>query len=172
MQIAPSSVVFIAYELSIKQKSQQDDFELVEVVPTNEPMAFIYGMSGLPEAFEEKLLGLNAGDTFDFQLEAEEGYGEFDEEAVVELPLQMFLVDGEIPEGMLEVGHVLPMSDNEGNQLRGLIVEIGAETVTMDFNHPLADKEMHFKGQVLNVRAATESELDHGHVHGDGGVEH
>jgi FKBP-type peptidyl-prolyl cis-trans isomerase SlyD len=170
MTVAPNFAVFLTYELSTRAEAQ--DWDMVEVVTADEPMAFIMGMSGLPESFEEKLIGLSANDTFDFTLSADDGYGAFDEEAVVDLPLDLFKVEGQIDEDMLQVGNVLPMTNEEGHQMRGQIVEVGPDFVMMDFNHPLAGREMWFKGQIVSVRPATESELDHGHIHGTGGVEH
>ena len=64
------------------------------------------------------------------------------------------------------------MSDNEGNHMRGIVREINEEMVKMDFNHPLAGYDLHFAGEILAVREATKDELDHGHVHGEGGHQH
>ena len=66
----------------------------------------------------------------------------------------------------VKVGVTLPMVDNEGNRLYGKVQEITAEYVKMDFNHPLAGQDLHFKGEVLEIREATEEELAHGHAHG------
>jgi FKBP-type peptidyl-prolyl cis-trans isomerase SlyD len=170
MQISNEKVVTLIYELTVMDTDGQK--ELVETVEQDEPMAFIQGLSGLPEVFEEKIQGLSAGDSFDFSISAEEGYGEYDPTAVVELPKDIFKVDGEFVEEMLEVGNFLPMTDDAGNRLNGKIIEVADEFVKMDFNHPLVDKEMFFKGTIISVREATQSELDHGHVHGDGGVHH
>ncbi|MDI9858425.1 MULTISPECIES: FKBP-type peptidyl-prolyl cis-trans isomerase [Flectobacillus] len=170
MQISNAKVVSLTYQLTVTDKN--GDRELVETVEQEHPMVFIHGMSGLPEAFEDKIAGLSAGDTFEFSIPAEEGYGEYDASAVVELPKDIFKVDGELVEEMLEVGNFLPMTDDRGNRLQGQIIEVGEDFVRMDFNHPLADKEMFFSGAILSVREATESELDHGHVHGEGGVHH
>ena len=90
----------------------------------------------------------------------------------LELPKDIFKVDGELVEEMLEVGNFLPMTDDRGNRLQGQIIEVGEDFVRMDFNHPLADKEMFFSGSILSIREATQSELEHGHVHGEGGVQH
>jgi len=73
---------------------------------------------------------------------------------------------------MLEVGNYLPMTDDKGEQLNGRILAVEEDFVRMDFNHPLADKEMFFRGTILGIRDATTSELEHGHVHGAGGVHH
>jgi FKBP-type peptidyl-prolyl cis-trans isomerase SlyD len=170
MQITNEKVVTLMYELTVTDADGEK--ELIETVEQEDPMAFIQGMSGLPEAFEENIEGLSVGDTFEFSIPAEDGYGEYDPTAVVELPKDIFKVDGEYVEEMLEVGNYLPMTDDRGNQLNGRVLAVEAEFVRMDFNHPLADKEMFFKGTILGVRDATQSEIEHGHVHGEGGVHH
>lgn len=170
MQISNEKVVTLTYELTVTDAEGVKD--LIETVEQEDPMVFIQGLSGLPEAFEEKIQGLSAGDTFEFSIPAEEGYGEYDPSAVVELPKEIFKVDGEYVEEMLEIGNFLPMTDDAGNRLNGKIIAVEDTLVRMDFNHPLVDKEMFFKGTIVAVREATQSELDHGHVHGDGGVHH
>jgi FKBP-type peptidyl-prolyl cis-trans isomerase SlyD len=72
----------------------------------------------------------------------------------------------------LFAGNFLTLVDQDGNPMRGKVVEAGEEVVIMDFNHPLAGKGLHFTGEVLNVREASEEELAHGHVHGPGGHHH
>jgi FKBP-type peptidyl-prolyl cis-trans isomerase SlyD len=170
MQITNEKVVTLMYELTVTDADGEK--ELIETVEQEDPMAFIQGMSGLPEAFEGHIEGLSVGDTFDFSIPAEDGYGEYDPTAIVELPKDIFKVDGEYVEEMLEVGNYLPMTDDGGNQLNGRVLAVEADFVRMDFNHPLADKEMFFKGTILGVRDATQSEIEHGHVHGEGGVQH
>lgn len=170
MKIEKNKVVTLSYELRIQNENGEQS--LVEIANEENPMVFIYGMSGLPEQFEENLDGMNAGDNFDFKLDAEDGYGDFDENAVVELPKSVFEIEGSIPENMLEEGNFIPMADSEGNQLQGRVAEVKETVVVMDFNHPLAGKELNFKGKVEKVREATKDELDHGHVHGEGGVHH
>jgi FKBP-type peptidyl-prolyl cis-trans isomerase SlyD len=170
MKIEKNKVVTLTYELRIQNENGEQS--LIEVANDEQPMAFIYGMSGLPDQFEENLNDLSEGDAFEFKLDAEEGYGEYDENAVVELPLNVFEVEGAVPDNMLEVGNFIPMTDSEGNQLQGRVAEITDTAVKMDFNHPLAGKELYFKGNVAQVREATKEELDHGHVHGPGGHHH
>ena len=170
MKIAPNTVVAVSYELSLL--NEDDAWQVVEVVPAEDPMHYIQGMSGLPESFENHLNGLAVGDTFDFNIKPEEGYGEYDPEAMAEIPLQVFEVDGKRQDDILQIGQMVPMTNEDGHRLMGQIVEINDEFVLMDFNHPLAGREMHFKGTVQKVRTATPEELDHGHVHGDGGVHH
>jgi FKBP-type peptidyl-prolyl cis-trans isomerase SlyD len=64
------------------------------------------------------------------------------------------------------------LQDQDGNPFNGKVVSIENEMVTIDFNHPLADKTLNFDVTVLEVREATQEELDHGHAHGLGGHQH
>lgn len=165
LAISPNHVVGIAYTLTVA------DGEVVDFAEVDSPLLFIHGIGQTIEAFDDQLNGLKVGDTFDFGVEAAVGYGIFDPTLVVDLPKTIF--EGEdIPEDILEIDAVLPLQDSEGNPLDGRVVEIGEDTVKVDLNHPLAGEDLHFKGEILSVRLATEEELEHGHVHGEGGHHH
>lgn len=170
MPIAKNNVVFISYQLAFPDEDGQPD--VVEIVDEKEPMVFIHGLSGLPEAFEKNLLGLNVGDTFDFSISAEDAYGNVDPNAIIQLPKSIFQAEGQNADDILQIGNFIPMTDDQGNRMQGLVVSIEGETVTMDFNHPLAEKTLMFQGKILKIREATPDELAHGHVHGEGGVHH
>jgi FKBP-type peptidyl-prolyl cis-trans isomerase SlyD len=170
MPIAKNNVVFISYQLAFPDEDGQPD--VVEIVDEKEPMVFIHGLSGLPEAFEKNLLGLNEGDTFDFSISAEDAYGNVDPNAIIELPKSIFQAEDQNADDILQIGNFIPMTDDQGNRMQGLVVSIEGETVTMDFNHPLAEKTLMFQGKILKIREATPDELAHGHVHGEGGVHH
>ncbi len=170
MTVQANKVVSVAYQLEVNDLEGERD--LVETVSAEQPMLILYGMSGLPEKFEEEIAGLSAGDSFKFSIAPEEGYGDIDEEAIVPIPLDTFRIDGEINEEMLQIGNYIPMTDNFGNQLKGCIVSVDADTVVMDFNHPLAGKTMFFTGEIVAIRDAQPEELAHGHAHGEGGHHH
>ncbi len=170
MPIAKNNVVFISYQLAFPDENGQPD--VVEIVDEKEPMVFIHGLSGLPEAFEKNLLGLNEGDTFDFRISAEDAYGNVDPNAIIQLPKSIFQAEGQSADDILQIGNFIPMTDDQGNRMQGLVVSIEGETVTMDFNHPLAEKTLMFQGKILKIREATPEEIAHGHVHGEGGVHH
>ncbi|MDQ3291762.1 MAG: FKBP-type peptidyl-prolyl cis-trans isomerase [Bacteroidota bacterium] len=170
MKIGNNTVVSLTYDLSVLDDNGEKSH--VETASSENPMVFLYGVSGLPDKFEEQLNGLQEGDTFSFSLESEEGYGDYDENALVSIPKNVFEVDGSIPDGMLEPGNFIPMADSEGNQMQGQVVEVSDNEVQMDFNHPLAGRTMHFDGKVIAVREATKEELAHGHVHGEHGHHH
>ena len=168
--ISENQVVTITYDLSVTDENPEK--VLVESAEADAPMVFIYGQSGLPEEFERQLASKKAGDTFQFSLTPEQAYGEYDEQALVEIPKDVFMIDGKLDDEMLQVGNFLPMADNEGNHMQAKVMDISGTAVKMDFNHPLAGMVMHFDGKVADVRPATAEELAHGHVHGEGGHQH
>lgn len=170
MQIDNHKVVAITYNLRLQD--EDGDFDVVEVVDEQDPMYFIWGLSGLPEEFENNLLGLSAGDTFDFRIAPDKGYGEVDPGAIIDLPRSLFEEEGVNTDELLVLGNSIPMTNEEGDRLQGIVVDISEETVTLNFNHPLAGREMDFSGKIVLVRNATATELEHGHVHGEGGICH
>ena len=105
-------------------------------------------------------------------MKPEDGYGESDPQAIVDLPKDVFKVNGEIQDDLLVEGNVIPLQDQNGSPLQAVVLEVGEDTVKMDFNHMLAGKTLHFKGEVVEVRQATQEEINHGHVHGPGGHHH
>ena len=165
MIIAKDTVVSVTYELKLAQKNG----EVVETVNDSNPLAFILGHGNLLPKFEDQLTGKKVGDSFDFVLKSVDAYGVISAEAIVELPKSVFAVEGEIDDNLLTIGHVIPMMDQGGNRFNGKVIELAAETVKMDFNHPLAGEDLHFKGEVVGVREATSEELTHGHIHASGG---
>ena len=101
-------------------------------------------------------------------LPSDDAYGPKVDEAIVELPKNIFEVDGQIDPELLTLGNQVPMMDGEGHRMMGTVVEVKDEVVVMDFNHMLAGADLNFAGEVVGVREATEEELSHGHVHAGG----
>ncbi len=170
MKIEKNKVVAVAYDLQAKDR--EGNVEVSEKVNAQEPMVFLFGSSGLPEKFEEELDGLSNGSEFKFVISSDEAYGDFEEEAVVNLSKEIFKIDGDFDESKFQVGTFVPMSDADGNFLRGKVLAVNQNELTIDFNHPLAGLNLEFQGKVVEVREATAEELDHGHVHGPGGHHH
>jgi FKBP-type peptidyl-prolyl cis-trans isomerase SlyD len=164
MVVADKKVVSLVYEL--RKDSQQG--EVIEVVTAENPLTYIAGSGNLLPRFEAQLNGLKTGDRFGFLLEASDAYGEVNAQAIVDVPLEVFMVDGALDEELVQVGNTIPMRDQEGRRLNGIVKEVGTEAVKMDFNHPLAGDNLFFSGSVTEIREATEEELAHGHVHGQG----
>ena len=163
MNILPNSVVSVTYELFVNDSQAKGVF--VEKADKDNPLTFLFGTGSMIPGFEKNLSGKKSGDTFNFQIAPEEAYGKFELEAIVNLPKEIFKTDGMIDKDLLTVGNIVPMTDNEGNRMHGKVMEVAETTVKMDFNHPLAGKELHFVGEIILVRLATPEELDHGHVH-------
>ncbi len=170
MKIEKDKVVTLSYELH----SDDDNNERVFVEKTDvaNPLVFIFGNGNLLPVFESNVAGKAVGDAFAFSIPASDGYGEHVAEEIAEVPIDVFKQDGILMEDVLKIGNVVPLSDQDGNQMIGKIVSVNAETVTIDFNHPLAGKPLHFVGEVVEIRDASPDELAHGHVHGAGGHQH
>ncbi len=149
MKIGSNAYVTLTYELKV-------DGETVDTATVEKPLEFIYDAGFLLPGFEQNIKDYAKGDRFDFKLDPESGYGNIMPEAVVELPKTAFMMDGKIEEGMLEAGNQIPMQDNQGHQMVGTVAEVKGDTVVMDFNHPLAGKELHFTGKIEDVREATD----------------
>ncbi|HOK61779.1 MAG: peptidylprolyl isomerase [Tenuifilum sp.] len=161
MNVSKNKVVSISYELKV-------DGDLIDAAQADNPLVFLYGHGQLLPLFEDNIKDLAEGDSFEFMIPSKDGYGEVNDQAIVELPKEIFVIDGELQEDLLVIGNRLPMRDSEGNALDGTVVEVTDNSVVMDFNHPLAGKDLYFTGKVENIREATAEEISHGHVHGMG----
>lgn len=155
MKVEQNKMVALSYVLS-------SNGEVIETVTAQQPMEFIYGIGYLLPKFEEYIKGAAIGDKFEFTLDPIDAYGEYDAEAIVELPKEIFEVEGEFDEEIVSIGNVVPMQDSDGNRLSGVVKSIDDTTVTMDFNHPMAGSILHFTGKVENVRELTPEDLASG----------
>lgn len=156
MEVSDNKYVTVVYDLNVGEGEER---ELMECATAQQPLEFIFGTNSMLEAFENQLRGLSQGDKFSFRLTPEEAYGDYDDTKVIELPKNIFEIDGKIDGEVLFEGNTLPMMDSSGNRLMGSVVSIGDEVVTMDFNHPLAGEIMHFEGSVMGVREASVEEI-------------
>lgn len=168
MNITKNNVVTLHYKL------EEDNLngELIEETFSGEPLSFIFGVGMMLPSFEEHLENKVPGDHFSFTLQPENAYGDYEDEAVIDIPIENFAnSNGEVDRTKLLQGAPLNMQDAEGRTYRGVIIEPKIESIVVDFNHPMSGRTLHFSGEILEVRNATESELAHGHVH-PGGHEH
>ena len=113
-----------------------------------------------------------AGDAFSFGIKAADAYGEYNADAAEEIPKAAFNLEGIVAADIFVEGEILPLEDQDGNQMQGIITQVNEETIVVDFNHPMAGVDLFFTGHIQGVRAATEIEIAHGHVHGEGGIQH
>lgn len=156
MKISSNKFVKLSYDLNVGEAGKE---ELMEKATAEQPLEFIYGTNSMLEAFEKNIDGLSEGDSFDFVLTSDQAYGEYNDEHVVDLPKNIFEVDGKMDENVIFEGNTVPMMDANGNRMNGSVVSVGDDAVKMDFNHPLAGENLHFVGKVLGVREATQEEI-------------
>nr|WP_297161493.1 FKBP-type peptidyl-prolyl cis-trans isomerase [uncultured Dysgonomonas sp.] len=156
MKISPNKFVSLSYDLNV---GEGDEKELMEKATPEQPLEFIFGTNSMLEAFEKNVDGLAQGDSFDFVLTPDQAYGEYDDDHLVDLPRNIFEVDGKMDESVVFEGNTIPMMDSNGNRLNGSVVSVSDDVVKMDFNHPLAGETLHFTGNVLSVREASAEEI-------------
>lgn len=162
MKIAKDTVVSLRYELT-----DLGDGAILE--KSNDPISYVHGgYDGIFPTVEEALHGKNVGDTVSVKMEPDDAFGEYEHDLVRVEPRDLFPKDIEV--GMqLEGG---AEDDDDEDYMMYTVVEVTDKEVTVDGNHPLAGKKLNFAATVTAVRAATKEELDHGHVHGEGGHHH
>ena len=165
MKIEKNTVVALSYTLY----KDNENGEVLEVCKAEKPLEFLFGAGMLLPKFEDNIAGLEVGDDFDFALTPSEAYGERTDEAIVEVPIQVFSIDGAVQKDLLYPGNTIPMRDAQGHPLNGVVVRVEEDSVVMDFNNPLAGVDLFFSGKIESVREATEEELAHGLHRGCGG---
>ena len=153
LKVADGQVIVMEYTLQV-------DGETIDTSAGHAPIEFIQGVGNIVPGLEQALYGMAVGESKTVVVTAVDGYGEIDAEAHMDVPRNQFPED--IP---MEVGTQLELQDEAGQPMVARIDQVGADSVRLDFNHPLAGKELHFDVTIAALRPATEEELDHGHVH-------
>ncbi|MEI6124793.1 MAG: peptidylprolyl isomerase [Bacteroidota bacterium] len=164
MKIEKNKVVSLTYRLT----ETDANGTLIEEVDAKQPFVFLFGSGNLIPGFETNVNHLQLGDAFAFSVAAADAYGDYDVEGVTKVPITIFQNEGVLDTEVCKVGNIVPMRNDQGQQFNGIIKAVDANDVTMDFNHPLAGKNLHFKGSVVDVREATAEELKQGHFHPEG----
>ena len=156
MQVKKNKVVSIHYKLKDNKGNMLDSSE------GREPLSYIHGNGNLIAGMEEGLEGKKTGDKVDLKISPDKAYGNRNETLVQDVPKTAF-GDQEVKPGM-------QFNTQDGHTVT--VTKVGLEKVTVDGNHPLAGMDLNFDVEVVNVREATNEELDHGHVHGPEGHSH
>ncbi|PAU88428.1 peptidylprolyl isomerase [Pseudomonas sp. WN033] len=161
MQIAANKAVSIDYTLT------NDAGEVLDSSAGGAPLVYLHGAGNIIPGLEKALDGKQAGDELKVSVEPEDAYGEFSAELVAVLGRHMF-------EGVdeLEVGMQFHASGPDGSMQIVTITALEGDEVTVDGNHPLAGQRLTFEVKVVSVRDASDDEVAHGHIHGEGGVHH
>lgn len=143
------------------------DDEEIDSSKGQDPLQFLVGHGNIISGLEREMIGMKVGDSKEVVIQPADAYGEFDEEAFMEVPRGAFPND--IP---VEEGAELTVRDDAGQSRYARIDMIEGDNVTLNFNHPLAGDELHFNVKVMGVREPTVEELEHGHVHQGEGHHH
>ncbi len=161
MQIKKNSVVTMDYHL------RDDENTIIDSSGDSGPFPYLHGAGGVIPGLESAMEGKKVGDKIKVRIPPEEGYGERDESLLQSVPRENFQGIDDISVGMQ---FQTPMED--GSQQVVTVMTIDDKQVTVDGNHPLAGVPLNFEVTVVDIRDATDEELEHGHVHGPGGHEH
>ena len=159
MKIAQNKVVEFCYELEVEGA-------VVDHTTKERPLDYIHGTGSLLPKLEAHIEGMEPGDKFDVTISPVDGYGEVEPERIIDLPKSAFEVNGVVREDLLVPGNTIPMLNGMGGVIPGVVLEVSEDSVKMDLNHRMAGKTLHFTGEVVSVREATEKELTEG-LHGE-----
>ncbi|NVK42516.1 MAG: peptidylprolyl isomerase [Oceanospirillaceae bacterium] len=160
MQIAANTIVQIHYTL------KNADGNVIDSSEGQEPLAYLHGGGNIVEGLESALAGKAAGDKLDVTVEPERGYGSRRDDLVQTVDRSNFVGIEQIEVGMQFLAQT-PWGEQPVT-----VVAVADDNVTLDGNHPLAGEVLNFAIEVVDVREATEEELQHGHAHGEGGHHH
>lgn len=160
MQVGKNKVVSIEYTL------YGTDGQVIDSSKGRAPLVYLHGVGGLIPGLESELEGKSTGDQVVVTVPPEKAYGVRDERMVQDVPREAFKGVSEIKTGMQ-----FQAQTPQGARIV-TVVGVEGDKVKIDANHPLAGSELKFDVQIVDVREATEEEMSHGHVHGDGGHQH
>jgi FKBP-type peptidyl-prolyl cis-trans isomerase SlyD len=160
MQATKDTVVSFHYTLTDEAGNE------VESSYDHEPNLFLFGHNNILPGMENAIEGKVAGDKFNVVLSPAEAFGIKQENSVQRVPAKYLK-----HEGKMQPGQTVRINTSEGTRV-GTVVKVGKFNVDVDMNHPLADQTVNFAIEILEVRAASDEEIAHGHAHGIGGHHH
>ena len=161
MPIGANKIVTVNYKLS------DDEGNLIQITKDNAPFVYLSGNNQILPKLEEEINSMLIGGKKNIEINSSEAYGDYDEKAIQQVKKQEFPEGTNIEKGMEYMAHT-----PEGQPIPFVIKDVLDDEVTIDFNHPLAGKNLKFDVELLDVRDATAEELEHGHAHGEGGHHH
>lgn len=159
MKIEQNKVVEFCYDLEVEG-------QIVDKTTKERPLDYIHGTGGLLPKLEEHIEGMEPGDRFDVTLAPADAYGEYDPENYIMMPKSAFVINGETRDDLMVPGTVVPLVNRMGGVTPGVVLEVLEDVVKIDLNSQMAGKTLHFTGEILTVREATEKELTEG-LHGE-----
>jgi len=160
MQVESQKVVILNYTLTVNEGNVIDQ-------STDSSFAYLHGANNIIPGLENALHGKKAGDEMNVSVSPQEGYGERDDTKTQSVPKEMFPEDAEIEPGMQ-----FHAQGPNGEAIVVNVTSVEDDAVTVDGNHPLAGVHLNFAVEIIEVRDASQEEIEHGHVHGPGGHHH
>lgn len=155
MHIEANCIVTMSYEL----REHDAHGPVLEVMDIAYPFIFFYPSDNLLDSFQQNIHGLEHGEDFAFTLAAKDAYGEPQDQQVVDIPIERFVVDDELADSIRDVGQYVLIKDDQGRQQNGKVVKKAATHLTVDLNHAMVGKDLYFKGRILRVRPASADEI-------------
>ena len=165
LTVANNTVVRVHYTGTLPETG-----EVFDSSEGKDPLTFLVGHKKMISGFEEEMMGAKLGERREFTLEPERAYGLSLDELILEFPKAEFS-HLESSGVQIELGMQLVAQTFEG-PAPFIVRAMTEDSITADFNHAMAGKTLNFSVEVVEVRAATDEEVDHGHAHGPGGVDH
>ena len=156
METVENKYITVAYKLYTMEDGEK---ELFEEAKAEHPFQFISGLGTTLEDFENQITALSKGDKFDFTIPADKAYGQYDEQHVIDLPKNIFEIDGKFDSERIKEGNIVPLQTGDGQRVNASVVEIKPDVVVVDLNHPLAGADLIFEGEILESRPATNEEI-------------
>ena len=150
---------YIAVSYKLYSNASGEKPELIEETAEGDPFIFVSALGMTLDAFEAQIVPLKVGEKFDFILNPNDAYGDYEASGKQSLPRKVFEINGKLDSRYIFEGAVVPLASPDGARFNGTIVEIGEESITVDLNHPLAGKSLNFVGEVLESREATNEEV-------------
>ena len=152
--------------VELKYVLKNDDGEELDRSQDGDKFCYLHGHQNIVVGLETALDGEKVGASKKVVVEPKDGYGEFNPQLLMRIPRSNFPDDADLSPGVMfraDLGEQPVIFRVDGQE---------GEDVLVNGNHPLAGKTLHFDVEVLDVRDATSEELEHGHVHGEGGHHH
>ncbi len=167
MENKQNKLIAVAYKL---YAAGEKTLEFIEEATDEQPFQFISGFGFTLDEFERQVVDLEKGAEFEFTLTKEQAYGDVYEDRIVDLEREIFSINGHFDHEHVFEGAILPLQNEEGQRFQGKVLSVGEESVKIDLNHPLAGKELNFKGHIVETREATKEEIQHllNHMSGEG----
>lgn len=156
METVENKYITVAYKLYTMEDGEK---ELFEDTNPEHPFQFISGLGTTLDEFEKQITPLAKGDKFEFTIASDNAYGAYDDQHVIDLPKNVFEIDGRFDNERVQEGMIVPLMTSDGQRVNASVMEIKPDVVVVDLNHPLAGYDLVFEGEVMENRPATNEEI-------------